>query len=146
MNFELFKKLQKKSQGLSLPSRLDVTVGDAVSPNGPKPMRCKLVELRRAVESAMAFGGVSDPLLDQCEVLLEGVCQVEERLRAQAARFAQANLLLDSAKAYARLARCLDELLQQLETGGIAFAGTSLDKMDHLAQGIEQLMQESQAA
>lgn len=143
MNFELFKQMAKKNQFLAGQNgQLDITVDERVQSNGPKPMRAKVVELRQRVEKAVAYGEVSQDLLNFCELFLDGIWRVADQLNA----LGDSPVIAASAKVYVELASTVDTLLGQLEAGGAAFAGATLEHIEDHAQRVDQLLQECQAA
>lgn len=143
MNFELFKQMAKKNQFLANQNnQLDITVDEKIQSNGPKPMRAKVVELRQRVEKAVAFGEVGDDLLSFCERFLEGIWRVADQLNA----LGDSPVIAASTKVYVELASTVDTLLGQLEAGGAAFAGATLEQIEDHALQVDQLLQECQAA
>lgn len=142
MNFELFKQMTKRNEFLAAKNNLDITVDETVHSNGPKPMRAKIVELRSGVEKAIAYGEVGEELLLYTERMLDGIWRVADQLSA----LGDSPVIAESAKVYVELAGALDTLLGQLEAGGAAFAGATLDLIDGHAQRVDQLLEECQAA
>ncbi|MBS2035181.1 hypothetical protein JST97_09330 [bacterium] len=143
MNFELFKQMARRNQFLANPSgQLDLTVDERVQSNGPKPMRAKVMELRQRVESAVAYGDISDDLLNFCERFLDGIWRVADQLHA----LGDSPVIAASAKVYVELAGTVDTLLGQLEAGGAAFANATLELIEDHAQRVDQLLEECQAA
>lgn len=142
MNFELFKQMARRNDFLTANHSLDVTVDETVHSNAPKPMRAKIVELRTGVEKAVACGEVGDDLLIYCERMLDGVWRVADQLSA----LGNSPVIAESARVYVDLAGALDTLLGQLEAGGAAFAGATLELIDGHAQRVDQLLKECQAA
>ncbi|MFN8611491.1 MAG: hypothetical protein U0931_28350 [Vulcanimicrobiota bacterium] len=143
MNFELFKQMARKNQFLANQNnQLDITVDERVQSNGPKPMRAKVLELRQRVENAVAYGEISDELLLFCERFLDGIWRVADQLNA----LGDSPVIASSARVYVELAGAVDTLLGQLEAGGAAFAGATLEQIEEHAQRVDQLLQECQAA
>lgn len=143
MNFELFKQMAKKNQFLANQNnQLDITVDERIQSNGPKPMRAKVVELRQRVEKAVSFGEVSDDLLNFCERFLDGIWRVADQLNA----LGDSPVIATSTKVYVELAGAVDTLLGQLEAGGAAFTGATLEQIEDHALRVDQLLQECQAA
>ena len=142
MNFELFKQMTRKNEFLANSNSLDITVDENVRSNAPKPMRSKVVELRNGVEKAVAHGLVGEELLLYCERMLDGIWRVADQLSA----LGDSPVIAESAKVYVNLAGALDTLLGQLEAGGAAFAGATLDVIDEHARRVDQLLEECQAA
>ena len=143
MNFELFKQMARKNQFLANQNnQLDITVDERVQSNGPKPMRAKVLELRQRVENAVAYGEISDELLLFCERFLDGIWRVADQLNA----LGDSPVIASSARVYVELAGAVDTLLGQLEAGGAAFAGATLEQIEEHAQRVDELLQECQAA
>ncbi len=143
MNFELFKQMARRNDFLSANhNNLDVTVDETIHSNAPKPMRAKIVELRTSVEQAIAFGEVGEDLLIYTERMLDGIWRVADQLSA----LGDSSVIAESARVYVELAGALDTLLGQLEAGGAAFAGATLDLIDGHARRVDQLLEECQAA
>ena len=137
MNFELFKQMTQRNRFLAGESRVDFTVDEVVHRNGPKPMRVKIVELRAGVEKAVAYGEVGDDLLIYCERLLDGIWRVADQLKA----LGHSPVIAESAQVYVDMAGALDLLIGQLEAGGGAFAGATLDLIEDHALQVDQLLE-----